>query len=359
MAARRDIDRLGLSKYEHLSLLSSTTSEAKEIQHRSGPLKCSEETPGRVWMTRRRHDGKLLLAQEFKDSHCIIDETKETLLRLLNHPNLVRLLDVVCDTDIAGGKTDYTVWEYCDKGTLSHLLSSLHGPYKKDQTEIPDSLCWHVLDGISQALLWLHTGYKDTFPFDRHMAHDDDWQPVLIGEISPASSKPPISIYFCAPKGNETYGTVKLGGFGSASILASEASQVSVSVTKPTTSSMYEGKYTPPEIRNNTHSWSPPAEIWCLGAILYHMMFGQPPADTERDLSLAIPHRPDQYYHYVKPLPRRYSPELTALVYEMLRFRKEDRPSAPDLAMRVPAGLRIWRDKVGSKAAYVRTGERR
>lgn len=55
--------------------------------------------------------------------------------------------------------------------------------------EIPESLCWHVLDGISQALLWLHFGHKDTFPFDRHMGHDDDWHPILIMNITPTNSE--------------------------------------------------------------------------------------------------------------------------------------------------------------------------
>lgn len=56
-------------------------------------------------------------------------------------------------------------------------------------SDIPEGLCWHVLDGISQALLWLHHGHKHTFPFNHHMEHDDDWHPILFTDITPANSK--------------------------------------------------------------------------------------------------------------------------------------------------------------------------
>ncbi len=57
------------------------------------------------------------------------------------------------------------------------------------RSNIPESLCWHVLDGITQALLWLHHGHRHTFPFDQHMIRDDDWHPVTIVQISPTNSK--------------------------------------------------------------------------------------------------------------------------------------------------------------------------
>lgn len=95
----------------------------------------------RIWMARRRRDDKvsefyranhirflieiavqLFLARAYEDRNGLINSTKESLLRLLNHPNLVSLIDVIQDTDIAGGNIDYTVWEYCDRGSLSLLL---------------------------------------------------------------------------------------------------------------------------------------------------------------------------------------------------------------------------------------------
>jgi len=70
---------------------------------------------------------QLFLARALEDQNMVVQSTKESLLRLLNHPNLVSLIDVIHDTDIAGGSIDYTVWEYCDKGNLSQLLESSDG----------------------------------------------------------------------------------------------------------------------------------------------------------------------------------------------------------------------------------------
>lgn len=54
--------------------------------------------------------------------------------------------------------------------------------------ELPEGLCWHVLDGISNALLWLHYGCKHTFLSDYNMDHGDDWHRILMTEINPSKS---------------------------------------------------------------------------------------------------------------------------------------------------------------------------
>lgn len=51
-----------------------------------------------------------------------MNEAKETLLRLLNHPNLVCLIDVVQGINVGLKSSDYTVWEDCTGGTLNRLL---------------------------------------------------------------------------------------------------------------------------------------------------------------------------------------------------------------------------------------------
>lgn len=120
-------------------------------------------TTGRMWRARRRRDGKVsfsrlggefffggggplcmlffffwldakkkglaliyinqvFLATEYVDHYKIMDEAKETLLRLLNHPNLISLVDVVQDTKVGLESSNYTVWEDCVGGTLNRLL---------------------------------------------------------------------------------------------------------------------------------------------------------------------------------------------------------------------------------------------
>ncbi|KAI9709412.1 MAG: hypothetical protein M1812_007689 [Candelaria pacifica] len=367
VAAKQDANDFVISKYEHLEELKPWHEEAgsapvslEELKKRrasdvtetvrkgrkSGAAKSrlslAEQPVHKVWLTRRRRDGKLFLAQEFIDKDEIADETKETLLRLLNHPNLVSLADLQRDSLLSDQCMDYTVWDYCDKGTLNRLL--WHAPGQK-QIEIPESLCWHVLDGIVQAFLWLHYGHKSTFPFNRHMLHDDDWHPILMTDINPAN------IYFCSPEEDETYGLVKLGNFGAASICSSGAT---AEVITPV---FYAGKYQPPEIRNNTHGWDMKSDIWSLGAVLYHMMVGAPPVNTE--VNSSAPQTPSMYNHWVKTFPERYSTALCDIVKEMLQFKKEGRPSAADLSPRVSVGFRIWRKTAEEGRDYVGRGEAR
>jgi hypothetical protein len=64
----------------------------------------------------------MFLATEYFDRYRIMDDAKETLLRLLNHPNLISLVDVVQDTNVGLNASDYTVWEDCVGGTLNRLL---------------------------------------------------------------------------------------------------------------------------------------------------------------------------------------------------------------------------------------------
>jgi hypothetical protein len=64
----------------------------------------------------------MFLAAEYVDTLGVMDEAKETLLRLLNHPNLVSLIDIVQDSEICTKSKDYTVWEDCNRGTLNRLL---------------------------------------------------------------------------------------------------------------------------------------------------------------------------------------------------------------------------------------------
>lgn len=46
---------------------------------------------------------------------------------------------------------------------------------------IPESLCWHVLEGVTNALLWLHYGYQQSY-------RDEDWNPIALINIHPGAS---------------------------------------------------------------------------------------------------------------------------------------------------------------------------
>lgn len=58
---------------------------------------------------------------------------------------------------------------------------------------IPESLCWHVLEGVTNALLWLHYGYQQSY-------RDEDWNPIALINIHPGASmfsEPSLSLPLC------------------------------------------------------------------------------------------------------------------------------------------------------------------
>jgi hypothetical protein len=167
----------------------------------------------------------------------ILPTSQIPVSRLLNHPNIISLVDIVqpsaqegCPKKEKGKFGDITVWEDMTAGSLSYILpSSDNYPAFEDTNRwhtlasqnfgrfsLPEGLCWHVLRSISRALLWLHHGVKETeaIPGD-WQRHDDDWQAVLIMDVSPGQ------IWFKHPKGDETYGECKLGGFSYAKVCGS------------------------------------------------------------------------------------------------------------------------------------------
>jgi hypothetical protein len=163
-----------------------------------------------------------------KLASAILPTAAVPLSLILNHPNVISLVDIIRTSALSGPTTeagpygDITVWEDMDAGCLAYLLPTPEAyPGFADEVgwhllaaqnfhrfSLPESLCWHVLKTISRALLWLHHGVKETAGIrGEWLRHDDDWHTVLIRDISPSQ------IWFKKPKGEETYGECKLGGF--------------------------------------------------------------------------------------------------------------------------------------------------
>lgn len=166
----------------------------------------------------------------------------ETLMRILNHENLVNLVDwIQVQTSPVPrlsslGTKHYLLWDFCNAGTLSLLLTCpniidetrLHKdqlnriPKDKDilyerwfnkrasSGFLPEAFCWHVLCSVLKALAWLHHGFREVYnPEDEIyevVQADLDWHTILHRNIFPSS------VFFCHPQTKfESYGLCKLG----------------------------------------------------------------------------------------------------------------------------------------------------
>lgn len=166
--------------------------------------------------------------------------------RILNHPNIVSLIDIIHTDSLAGSTKDsgitanIAIYEDMDQGSLDLILPNPDN-YPKfpdlaawralatpnpNRFSLPESLCWHVLGNINKALLWLHSGVKQTDSKDDWQKHDDDWQSILIRDVSPKQ------IWFKRVAGGATYGECKLGGFGHATVTGFPGANVAKSEKK-------------------------------------------------------------------------------------------------------------------------------
>ncbi|KAH8666374.1 hypothetical protein BX600DRAFT_549465 [Xylariales sp. PMI_506] len=164
----------------------------------------------------------------------------EQLLRILNHENLVNLVDWIQVKDKlnpgSGMKRlkHYLLWDFCNAGTLENLLMprnelgwqginetgsphdrSEDGTSRTSKIFLPEGFCWHVLCSLLKCLAWLHHGLReeyDTQTGDYELVRVDfDWHTILHRSISPSN------IFFCDPQTkHETYGLCKLGNFSQA-----------------------------------------------------------------------------------------------------------------------------------------------
>jgi serine/threonine protein kinase len=145
------------------------------------------------------------------------------IAQILNHENIISIAGHIKTHPVVGAVSaaenpeltqpkDYIVWDFCDAANLSALFQSK--PYVSSAFYLPESLCWHVLTSLLNAITYLHDGkrlFLDTkaSPGEERkwMSVDQDWNPILHRAIEPRN------IFFQHPRGIETYGLCKLGNF--------------------------------------------------------------------------------------------------------------------------------------------------
>ncbi|KAK8120107.1 hypothetical protein PG999_004227 [Apiospora kogelbergensis] len=229
--------------------LSKTT--ASELSRQASKYDfMSEVSPG-VWKVVRKSDRAQFLARDVSPWLLQLGEAEvgpkpllwmldkgsnnmiEPLMALLNHENLINLIDWVQligwkDSKKPDQVTYFFIYDYCNAGTLENLFqpqvrvfprndeSHYQVPTMQDQF-LPESFCWHVLCSVLKALAWLHDGIREDLNPDteEYEVFDAgvDWHTILHRDITPAN------IFFRHPHTmSETYGQCKLGNLSKAHV---------------------------------------------------------------------------------------------------------------------------------------------
>ncbi|KAK3402206.1 hypothetical protein B0T20DRAFT_467115 [Sordaria brevicollis] len=195
---------------------------------------------------------------------------------------------------------------------------------KQDVGFLPESLIWHVALGVLRALMFLHEGKRDVISVERDPVTggfkrvrtvqgppetEPDWLPILHRDVRAEN------IYLQHPRGIETYGPVKLGGFencyvSAAVVMAADEEEQHERIPLVALERDAIGGTDEIELRDRWLEWQEDREeveydkrpytrgcdLYALGTILYHMMTGHALPPVPEDCPLCGCHHIQFYF---------------------------------------------------------------
>ncbi|KAM0463006.1 hypothetical protein ACHAPV_003131 [Trichoderma viride] len=227
--------------------------------------------------------------------------------QIFNHENIISIAGHIKTYPVAKSSErthleEYIVWDYCDASNLSALFQSK--PCESTEFYLPESLCWHVLTSLLNAITYLHDGkrlFLDTEASGGAQkiwaSVDQDWLPILHRAIEPRN------IFFQQPRGIETYGMCKLGNFEHAVVTNHVISPSGDVTDKNVEVSRAMAPYRGIEALDTTRQqllesaetytaknrpYTVADELFAIGSVIFTMMTGrQPTTDTDSYLAAA------------------------------------------------------------------------
>ncbi|KAK1241423.1 hypothetical protein MKX08_001397 [Trichoderma sp. CBMAI-0020] len=213
------------------------------------------------------------------------------IAQIFNHENIISIAGHITTHPVKSSEhahlEEYIVWDYCDASNLSALFQSK--PSESTEFYLPESLCWHVLTSLLNAITYLHDGKRLFLDIEASggakkiwASVDQDWLPILHRAIEPRN------IFFQQPRGIETYGMCKLGNF--------EHAVVTNHVIPP------NGDVTDQDVEESPYTVAD--ELFAVGSVIFTMMTSRQPTTDASSYLTAV----------------QYSDELEATVRYLLNF---------------------------------------
>ncbi len=221
---------------------------------------------------------KILKSEFNNDENFVRKFRRESLAEAsISHPNIVSIYDVGVD-EIDGGKFYYIVMEYVDGPTLKEFIKE-HGPLSEKQAV-------NYTIQIAEALKVAHKN---------NIVHRDiKSQNIMITSDN----------------------RVKVTDFG----IARMAGNTTMTVTNAVMGSVHY--FSPEQARGQKVDYR--SDIYSMGVVLYEMLTGEVPFDSENPVSVAL-------MHVQNPMPRPselnpvVSPQLDQIVLKMTSKKPQDR----------------------------------
>ncbi|XP_066937156.1 serine/threonine-protein kinase Nek3-like [Macrobrachium rosenbergii] len=244
---------------------------------------------GTVRKVCRRQDGQVLVWKELNYGSMSESEkqglvTEVNLLRELRHPNVVKFLHHIVERK---NTTLYILMEHCPGGDLKRLITKC----RQTSTFLEEGFIWRVLKQVCEVLKVCHSR-------DLHGGRI-----ILHRDIKPAN-------VFLDAEGN-----VKLGDFGLARTLNSEASFATTFVGTP--------YYMSPEVISG-QEYNEKSDMWSLGCLIYELCALHTPFEATTHRQLAAKIKEASY----ESIPMHYSSDLQNMLSLLLTYEDFLRPTA-------------------------------
>ncbi|KAI9781732.1 MAG: hypothetical protein M1839_005725 [Geoglossum umbratile] len=265
-----------------------------------------------IHVVRHKRTGEILVEKKIKPSDLDFGRREIEILRGLEpHEGIVRCYEAFLTTN---PPTAALYLEWCDLGNLLCLIER----FALRRLHIPEQFIWHTFHALANTLSYLHFGTTASSP-----STAQNWPTVLHRDIKPNN----IFLKSRATNANIIYPHIVLGDFGLSTRLGMHDFPDAGAI-------IGTARWQPPQIPH--HSCR--GEVWSVGAVIHSMchldegpVSQQPPHGIEERVwsELPIARRPRGLDHTL------YSRELGSVMSKCLRYVKEDRPMAGELALLV------------------------
>ncbi len=224
------------------------------------------------------------------------------ILRILNHPNIVKLEEIKMDEN-----NYYIVMEYINGGELSDYLNKYKEKYHAKA--FPEEIVQYLMKQIIDALIYIH---------DLNIIHRDLKLENIMVDFDNENDKKEL---------NMMKAKIKIIDFGFAIMLSSKFSLTNSAVG----TFMYMDPKILKEFNNQvlvdkSRGYGKEVDIWSLGCICYQLFRGKYPFEAKTFEELVGKIDKGKYR-----LPTNASREIISFLDKMLKYKGKDRLSAKEL----------------------------
>ena len=264
---------------------------------------------GEVYLTQKGNNPQILATKKLDKKQTDRPSVKKyfeneiSIMKELNHPNIVKFYDM-----LASYSHYYVVMEYCNGGGLSDCLKKYKKLYNRPFTqEIVQYLMRQIIDGLK----YLHS---------RKIIHRDIKLDNILVTFS--NDKDKNSLNMLASR-------VKIIDFGLATRLGPEDLTYTALGSPINMDPLILKKYNKAGGYEKLQGYNEKADIWSLGTICYEMLTGEAmfKVKSMKELLTKV-----EKGNYTIPINSNFSKEAVAFLNSMLQYDPNNRLSAEELA---------------------------